>query len=68
MGLKNRNGEEIEPTTHTYLKGYWEALDDFGIWENGERVIGCLQTPIKEAMQMKLNIFNVDLIAFRDSL
>lgn len=36
-----------------YLLGYWEALQDFGIWRTGVQHIGCTETPIREAMLKK---------------
>lgn len=35
---------------HSEMLGYWWALCDFGIWKDGVQRIGCLETPIKEAM------------------
>ena len=59
---------ELEPSTHTYLKGYWEALNDFGIWKDGVQRIGCLENPIKEVMKVKLEKFNVTLEDFLESV
>lgn len=50
----------MEPTTHSYLRGYWKALSDFGIWKDGKQYIGCMETEINEAMQNKLKSMNLD--------
>lgn len=31
-----------------WFRGYYQAIDDFGIWGQGVQRIGCLETPIKE--------------------
>lgn len=36
-----------------YMKGYVEALSDYGIWKDGVQRIGCLETPIKEIIKRK---------------
>ena len=41
-------------TMHSYLKGYWKALSDYGIWKDGQRHIGCLEKDIKEAFTQKV--------------
>lgn len=42
------------PEVELKLQGYWEALCDFGIWSNGKRYIGCMETEINEAMTNKI--------------
>ena len=44
----------MTPEMHCYLKGYIEAVHDFGIWKNGNRTIGCMETPIKKVIERKL--------------
>lgn len=34
-----------------YLRGYCDALLDFGIWKNGTQTIGCLETPVHIVME-----------------
>ena len=58
---------ELDPKLHTYLKGYWNALYDFGIWKDGTQVIGCLEHPIKEVMQKKLDEFDIELSDFMET-
>lgn len=36
-----------------YLEGYLQALQDYGIWKNGERYIGALEHNIYEAFARK---------------
>lgn len=50
----------IEPTTHSYLRGYWRALSDFGIWKKGKQHIGCLETEINEVMDNKLKEMRIE--------
>lgn len=59
---------ELDATTHTYLKGYWEAIWDFAIWKDGVQKIGCLDTPIKEAMELKLKKFDITFEDFIKSV
>ena len=58
--------EPLEPTTHAYLRGYYQAINDFGIWRNGTQYIGALETPIKEAMLQKLVRMRIPLVHFQD--
>ena len=58
----------IEPSLHCYLKGYWKALCDFGIWKNGERLIGCMETSIHEVMQRKLSEHEISYEDFMESI
>ena len=51
---------EMEPTTHSYLRGYWKALSDFGIWKNGKQYIGCMETEINEVMENKLKEMKIE--------
>ena len=46
--------QEMTPEMHCYLKGYLEAITDFGIWNNGQQTIGCLSRPVKEVWEAKL--------------
>lgn len=33
---------------YMFFKGYVQAVSDYGIWNNGRRHIGCLNTDINE--------------------
>lgn len=39
------------------LGGFWIALQRFGVWENGVRYIGCLNIPIREALENEVMIY-----------
>lgn len=52
--------EKIEPTTFSYLRGYWAALNDYGIWKDGSQTIGCLETPIREALFREVKSLGFD--------
>lgn len=52
--------EQITTNVVWYLRGYWKALNEYGIWNNGVQRIGCLETPIKEVMIKKLKNMNLD--------
>lgn len=39
------------------LGGFWIALQRFGIWGNGSRTIGCLNIPIREALENEVLIY-----------
>jgi hypothetical protein len=41
------------------LGGFWIALQRFGIWGNGSRTIGCLNVPIREALENEVMIYFV---------
>jgi hypothetical protein len=56
--------DKLPPETHAYLCGYWDAINAFGIWNNGVQSIGCLVTPIKGVMQLKLSKYEVQLDEF----
>lgn len=47
-----------------YLKGYWEALCDYGIWKDGTRRIGCMENRIQEVMTKKLEPYKITFEEF----
>lgn len=53
-GLSLVSEKKITPDLHRYLKGYFEAIEDYGIWKNGTQIIGCLENPIKLVKERKL--------------
>lgn len=59
---------DYPPTTHSYLKGYWDALSDFGIWKNGSRTIGCMDNTIQFNMEKKVKTFGIDYVDFMRSI
>ena len=34
-----------------YLTGRIDGIEDFAVWKDGERYIGCMQTNIKEILK-----------------
>jgi len=38
----------------SYRKGYIDAVKDYAVWRNGEQLVGCFETPIKEALRVPL--------------
>lgn len=43
---------ELEAQEKFWLKQGWEAgVRDFAIWKDGEQVVGCRQTPLKEVLK-----------------
>lgn len=58
----------MEATTHSYLRGYWDSLSDYGIWVSGTQVLGCLETPIKTLMKRKCESLDVDYKSFMESI
>lgn len=38
------------------IGGFWICLQRYGIWKNGVRYIGCLDIPIREALENEVSI------------
>ena len=57
---------EMTPEMHCYLKGYIEAINDFGIWKDGTTTIGCMETPTKKVIERKLKDCGFTLEQFQD--
>lgn len=39
------------------IGGYWIALQRYGIWNNGAQLIGCLNVPIREALENEILVY-----------
>lgn len=37
-----------------FLSGKIEGITDYAIWRNGEQLVGCMETPLKEVRQPML--------------
>lgn len=52
--------ELIEANARTaFLRGKIEGITDYAIWRNGEQLVGCLETPLKEVLQPMLDELTV---------
>ena len=36
-----------------YSKGYWAALEEYGVWRAGEQTIGCMEKPIRTVFKTR---------------
>jgi hypothetical protein len=48
-GLSEKEVEEL--FTRAIIRGYKEAVDDWSVWHNGEKIIGCGVYTYKEVMK-----------------
>lgn len=60
IGRNNPHAEDLVMDEQTaeervrelsWVRGYAQAIRDYGIWSNGTQHIGCLETPIKEVIK-----------------
>lgn len=52
---KHTDEELKEAKARAYFEGYSDAAYNYGIWRNGTQVIGCLDTPVKEAIKKRFS-------------
>jgi hypothetical protein len=43
-----------------YDEGYMQAISDYGIWKDGTRVIGCMETSVLEIIESIKDLDNTE--------